>query len=49
MGLRESFLGGVLVDLGEEDSKDFTNTALENINLIFSLHYLRLSVIIQCF
>ncbi len=35
MGLRESFLGGVLVDLGQKDSKDFTNTAVEKIKLIF--------------
>lgn len=36
MGLRESFLGAVLVDLREEDSEDFSNTALEKIRLIFS-------------
>lgn len=37
VGLRESFLSGVLADLGEEDTEDFSNTATEKIRLIFSL------------
>ena len=37
MGLRESFLGGVLVDLQEEDGEDFNTQLLGRPGLFFSI------------